>query len=193
MSRQQIGSCRSCASGGTTTLRRTGASWLPSLKLHTRPRRYMTSCARKRHQSHPASLRIQTCASCCTQKPLRHVPRWLPQQSRPAPPGTAASGPVGMRTTAVGTAAANEGSTPTLVVLYDWENAHNAFAPLQLHVSTSARGWRMNVFVPRDSILETSAHVHVVKASTETREGRTRCCASTRACSTRSYRRRLHS
>jgi hypothetical protein len=69
---------------------------------------------------------------------------------------------------AASAAGASAGSAVKLVVLYDYENAHNASVPLAARVAASAAmGWHMMVFVGNaPTAVQASANVEVITALT---------------------------
>ena len=66
-----------------------------------------------------------------------------------------------------------------LLILYDWENAHKALAPLRTRAASSAGRWRLLVFSRLSSALEAGAGAEIVRAATDAPEA-----ADTRLCFT---------
>lgn len=117
---------------------------------------------------------------------------FYPEAAGPSSAGAAVSVPPSRGAAASGAAAASAGGAAAagaggaagagaarairLLVLYDWENAHNALEPLKARVVASA-AWHMLVLVPRGSTMETATSVEVVKAtSTATEAAGTQLC-----------------
>ena len=81
----------------------------------------------------------------------------------------AAAAPVPVSTIVSSVAALSMISPPRIVILYDYENAHNAMVPLIDHVSPRP-SWRLHVFAPHASNLAapaTATNVEIVRTSVE--------------------------